>query len=64
MKQRHDSSGDCKFSLTANETLGQKTAMFLLSLPDFIINACDRVVIPANSGKMMFPHPAVKIYHV
>lgn len=70
MKQCHDSFGDYKFSLRANETLGEKTAMFLLSLPDFIINACNSVVISAKEKMIydregaLFPLSAVKIYQV
>lgn len=64
MKQCHDSSGDCKFSLPANETLGEETAMILLSLPDFIINAWDWVVIPAKTKNDVSSACSKKNYQV
>ncbi len=46
MKQSHDSSDDYKFS-TANETLSEKTALFIwLKKPP--------LRIPANSDKKIF----------
>ncbi len=51
MKQSHYSSDDYKFPVTANETLKEKTAIFMYVVA---INACDRVRIPTNTDKMIF----------